>query len=60
VGCRTGSFWGRSGSMSQRSHFWLRIIGIGVILALEFGPRLWTGSAMAPATRVVAAATTSH
>jgi hypothetical protein len=27
--------------MSERSHFWLRVIGLAVILAVEFGPRLW-------------------
>jgi hypothetical protein len=26
--------------MSQRAHFWLRIAGITVILAAQFGPRL--------------------
>ncbi len=31
--------------MSQRAHFWLRIAGLTVILAAEFGPRLWTPSA---------------
>jgi hypothetical protein len=30
--------------MSQRAHFWLRIVGLAVILAAEFGPRLWTAS----------------
>jgi hypothetical protein len=29
--------------MSQKVHFWLRIVGLAVILALEFGPRVWTG-----------------
>jgi hypothetical protein len=38
--------------MSQRSHFWLRIVGLAVIVALEFGPRLWAGSSLVPATRV--------
>ena len=28
--------------MSQRAHFWLRIVGLTLILAAEFGPRLWT------------------
>jgi hypothetical protein len=27
--------------MSQRSHFWIRIVGLAVILAAEFGPKLW-------------------
>jgi hypothetical protein len=26
--------------MSDRAHFWLRIIGIAIILAAEFGPKL--------------------
>jgi hypothetical protein len=35
-------------TMSQRAHFWLRLAGLVVILAAEFGPRLFTASA-APA-----------
>jgi hypothetical protein len=27
--------------MSERSHFWLRIAGLALILVAEFGPRLW-------------------
>jgi hypothetical protein len=27
--------------MSQRAHFWIRIIGLAAILAAQFGPRLW-------------------
>ncbi len=42
--------------MSQRAHFWLRIVGLAVILAAEFGPRLWTGAAGQPAARVATAA----
>jgi hypothetical protein len=30
--------------MSQRSHFWIRIVGLGLILAAEFGPRLWSSA----------------
>jgi hypothetical protein len=30
--------------MSERSHFWLRVIGLAVILAVEFGPRLWSAA----------------
>jgi hypothetical protein len=26
--------------MSQRAHFWLRIVGITTILAAQFGPRV--------------------
>jgi hypothetical protein len=45
--------------MSQRAHFWLRIVGLAVILAAEFGPRLWTGAAGAAGltqARIAAAA----
>jgi len=28
--------------MSQRAHFWLRILGVLAILAAEFGPRFWS------------------
>jgi hypothetical protein len=41
-------------SMSQRAHFWLRIAGLAVILACEFGPKLWPGAAE-PAPGPVAA-----
>lgn len=41
--------------MSQRAHFWLRITGLAVILACEFGPKLWQSSAE-PAPAPVAAA----
>ncbi len=30
--------------MSQRAHFWIRIFGLAIILAAEFGPRWVTGS----------------
>jgi hypothetical protein len=43
--------------MSQRAHFWLRILGLAAILAAEFGPRLWSGSwnvSPAPASAAVA------
>ena len=35
--------------MSQRAHFWLRIAGLTVILAAEFGPRLLS-AAVSPAS----------
>ncbi len=41
--------------MSQRAHFWLRIVGLTVILAAEFGPRLWTAAAGSALTPVAAA-----
>jgi hypothetical protein len=34
----------KSSIMSQRAHFWLRIVGLTLILAAEFGPRLLTGN----------------
>jgi hypothetical protein len=38
----------RAGSiMSQRAHFWLRIVGLAVIFAAEIGPRLWSTDAHA-------------
>lgn len=45
--------------MTQRAHFWLRIVGLAVILAAEFGPRLWTGATVAGSgtqARIAAAA----
>jgi hypothetical protein len=43
--------------MSQRTHFWLRVVGLAVILAAQFGPRLWTNAAgPTPANAAVAAA----
>ena len=42
--------------MSQRAHFWLRLAGLVVILAAEFGPRLWTPSnAPAPSSATATA-----
>ena len=46
--------------MTQRSHFWLRIMGLGVIVALQFGPRLWAHAAAASAQGPVAAALVSR
>jgi len=42
--------------MSQRTHFWLRVIGFAVILAAQFGPRFWGGSPASQSTRVADAA----
>ncbi len=44
--------------MSQRSHFWLRIIGLAVILAAEFGPRLWSSAQASSVAPVEAVAET--
>jgi hypothetical protein len=44
--------------MSQRSHFWLRVIGLTVILAAEFGPRLWNSAQSAGVAPVEAVAET--
>jgi hypothetical protein len=41
--------------MSQRAHFWLRILGLGLILAAEFGPRLWSSASSVPQAPVSAA-----
>ncbi len=41
--------------MSQRAHFWLRIVGLAVILAAEFGPKLWTSGGEPAPPRVAAA-----
>jgi hypothetical protein len=30
--------------MSQRAHFWLRVIGLTAILATQFAPRLWNAA----------------
>jgi hypothetical protein len=27
--------------MSVRAHLWLRIVGLAIILAAQFGPRMW-------------------
>ena len=42
--------------MSQRAHFWLRIVGLTAILAAEFGPRIW---ASPPSSALTARITTS-
>lgn len=34
--------------MSNQAHFWLRVAGIAVILAVELAPRLWTVTAPPP------------
>jgi hypothetical protein len=47
----------QSSTMSQRAHFWLRIVGLTLILAAEFGPRLWAGTAEAPAPAMSSAIT---
>jgi hypothetical protein len=41
--------------MSQRAHFWLRIVGLAAILAAEFGPRLWSSTSSVPQAPVSAA-----
>jgi hypothetical protein len=43
-------------TMTQRAHFWLRIVGISVILAAQFGPRLWSAAASGSPAPVAAAA----
>ena len=41
--------------MSQRAHFWFRILGLAAILAAEFGPRLWSAGSNVPSAPVSAA-----
>ena len=31
--------------MTHRAHFWLRLVGLTLILAAEFGPRAWAARA---------------
>jgi len=42
--------------MSQRAHFWLRIVGLAVIMAAEFAPRLWANDTGARSNAMAAAA----
>jgi hypothetical protein len=42
--------------MTHRAHFWLRLVGLTLILAAEFGPRLWAGSAPPAPTPIATAA----
>jgi hypothetical protein len=44
----------RASPMSQRAHFWLRIVGLTVILAAEFAPRLWAAGLSATPSHAVA------
>jgi hypothetical protein len=41
--------------MSQRAHFWLRLAGLTLILAAEFGPRLWTSTTPLPSASLAGA-----
>jgi hypothetical protein len=34
-----------SSNMTHRTHFWLRLVGLTLILAAEFGPRVWSSMA---------------
>lgn len=43
-------------AMTQKTHFWLRILGVVIILALEFGPRVLS-SGPVPRARLAAATT---
>jgi hypothetical protein len=42
--------------LTQRAHFWLRIVGLAVILAAEFAPRLWANTAGPTQARMSAVA----
>jgi hypothetical protein len=46
----------QSSTMTHRAHFWLRLVGLTLILAAEFGPRLWAGSAPPAPTPIATAA----
>jgi len=43
--------------MSERTHFWIRLVGFVVILSLQFGSRVWTALTGQTPARMVAAAT---
>ena len=34
--------------MSERTHFWIRLVGFAVILSLQFGSRVWTACTSQP------------
>jgi hypothetical protein len=43
--------------MTRRTHFWLRMAGLALIVAAEFGPKLWSATpspAPAPVATVAA------
>jgi hypothetical protein len=40
----------KSSVMSVRAHFWLRIAGLVIILAAQFGPRIWAPSSAGATT----------
>jgi hypothetical protein len=42
--------------MTPRTHFWLRMVGLSLIFAAEFGPKLWTASALPARTPVAVVA----
>ena len=45
-------------AMSQRSHFWIRLVGLALILAAEFGPKLWSSVQVATSGPIETAAET--
>jgi hypothetical protein len=44
--------------MSERTHFWIRLVGFAVILSLQFGPRVWTACTGQPPAPMAAAVMT--
>lgn len=48
----------RAVPMSQRAHFWIRIAGLALILAAEFGPKLWSSAQAAASGPIETAAET--
>jgi hypothetical protein len=45
--------------MSARAHFWLRVVGLTVIIAAQFGPRVWSasGGGQGPGAKMASAET---
>jgi hypothetical protein len=42
--------------MSERTHFWIRIVAVAVILVTEFGPRLTAAAKPPPRTAIATVA----
>ncbi|MDP9002639.1 MAG: hypothetical protein M3O46_21325 [Myxococcota bacterium] len=42
--------------MARRTHFWLRLFGLAIIVALEFGPKIWAAAATPSPAPMAAAA----
>jgi hypothetical protein len=55
AGMTHASLEGAGSMMSQRAHFWIRMVSMAVILAAEFGPRLLNGPSSTTAHAVATA-----